>query len=65
MPKLKSHKGAAKRFRVTKKGKVTHQQAYKSHLLTKKNKSRKRNLKKIVTLDTVEVKKIKEMLPYK
>ena len=45
MPKVKTHRGAAKRFSVTKSGKVKRAQAYKSHILTKKSAKRKRNFR--------------------
>lgn len=44
MPKMKTHRGAAKRFRVTRGGKVLHRKAYRSHLLGKKTSRRKRRL---------------------
>ena len=46
MPKLKSHRGAAKRFKLTSKGKVKRQHALKNHILTKKTTKRKRHLRK-------------------
>jgi large subunit ribosomal protein L35 len=46
MPKMKTHKGAAKRFRVTGSGKIVRGKAYKSHILTKKSPKRKRNFRK-------------------
>lgn len=46
MPKLKSNRGAKKRFRVTGTGKIVRSHAYKSHILTKKTTKRKRNLRK-------------------
>jgi len=46
MPKMKTHKGAKKRFSVTAKGKVRRMKAYKSHILTKKTSKRKRNLRR-------------------
>lgn len=46
MPKMKTHKGAAKRFRVTKNGKIMRGKAYKSHILTKKSQKRIRNFRK-------------------
>ena len=46
MPKMKTHRGAAKRFSVTKSGKVKRAKAYKSHILNKKTSKRKRNLRK-------------------
>ena len=46
MPKMKTHKGTAKRFRVTGTGKIMRGKAYKSHILTKKSQKRKRNFRK-------------------
>ncbi len=46
MPKMKTHRGAAKRFRVTGSGKIMRGKAYKSHILTKKSQKRKRNFRK-------------------
>lgn len=45
MPKMKTHKGSAKRFRVTGSGKIMRAKAYKSHILTKKSQKRKRNFR--------------------
>ena len=45
MPKMKTHKGSAKRFRVTGSGKVMRAKAYKSHIMTKKSQKRKRNFR--------------------
>ena len=45
MPKMKTHKGSAKRFRVTGTGKVMSAKAYKSHIMTKKSQKRKRNFR--------------------
>ena len=50
MPKLKSHRGAAKRFKLTSKGKVKRQHALKNHILTKKTTKRKRHLRKATTV---------------
>ena len=46
MPKMKTHRGSAKRFRVTGTGKIVRAKAYKSHILTKKSPKRKRNFRK-------------------
>jgi large subunit ribosomal protein L35 len=63
MPKMKSHKGATKRFSVTGKGKVRRLKAYKSHILTKKSPKRKRNLRRATTVATTgEVKHLKRLL---
>lgn len=65
MPKIKTHSGAKKRFKLTKTGKVKRAHAFKSHILNKKNTKRKRNLRKVVTADVTNVAKIKKMIPYK
>ena len=65
MPKIKTHSGAKKRFKLTKTGKVKRAHAFKSHILTKKTTKRKRNLRKVVTADVTNVAKIKKMIPYK
>jgi len=52
MPKMKTHKGAAKRFRVTGTGKVRRLKAFKSHILTKKSPKRKRNLRRAAIVKT-------------
>ena len=63
MPKMKTHSGAKKRFSVTGSGKVRRLKAYKSHILTKKDQKRKRNLRRptIVTTNG-EVKRIKRLI---
>ena len=65
MPKVKTHRGAAKRFSVTKSGKIKRGQAYKSHILTKKTTKRTRNLRKIAYIAECEEKNIKKLIPYK
>ena len=65
MPKIKTHSGAQKRFKLTKTGKVKCAHAFKSHILNKKTTKRKRNLRKTVTADVTNVAKIKKMVPYK
>ena len=64
MPKLKTQKGAAKRFKITASGKIKRKKAYKSHILTKKNAKRIRHLRKPDYVSSTEQKKIKRMLPY-
>ncbi|MFQ6108864.1 MAG: 50S ribosomal protein L35 [Candidatus Aminicenantales bacterium] len=64
MPKLKTHKGAKKRFKVTGKKKIVHSKAYKSHLLTKKSAKRKRGLGKKGKISPTDKKGVKKMLPY-
>jgi large subunit ribosomal protein L35 len=62
---MKTHRGAAKRFKVTGSGKVKRYKAYKSHILNKKSSKRKRNLRKSTLIAAVEQKKIKRLIPYK
>lgn len=64
MPKMKTHKSSAKRFKVSSSGLIIRSKAYKSHILTKKTAKRKRNLRKATTVSSAEVKKIKVLLPY-
>ncbi|HHF43158.1 MAG: 50S ribosomal protein L35 [Candidatus Aminicenantes bacterium] len=64
MPKLKTHRGAKKRFKVTAKKKILHQKSNKSHILTKKSAKRKRNLGKLTLVSKVDKDKVKKMLPY-
>jgi len=64
MPKMKTHKSSAKRFKVSSSGKIIRSKAYKSHILTKKTAKRKRNLRKDTTVSSAEVKKVKVLLPY-
>ena len=65
MPKIKTHSGAKKRFKLSKNGKPIRAHANKSHILTKKSTKRKRNLRKTVTADVTNVAKVKKMIPYK
>ena len=63
MPKMKTHKGAKKRFKITGSGKVKRMRAFKSHILTKKSSKRKRHLRQATTIATNgEVKNIKRLL---
>jgi large subunit ribosomal protein L35 len=64
MPKVKTNRGAAKRFKITGTGKVRHYKAGKSHILTKKSPKRKRNLRKPETVDTTSMKALRRLLPY-
>ncbi|MCD4737294.1 MAG: 50S ribosomal protein L35 [Bacteroidales bacterium] len=63
MPKMKTKSGAKKRFSFTGTGKVKRKHAYKSHILTKKSKKRKRNLGYFTIVDKTDVSKVKDMLP--
>jgi large subunit ribosomal protein L35 len=65
MPKLKSHSGAKKRFKLTKSGKVKRAHAYKSHILTKKDTKRCRRLRSTTYADKTNDATIKKMIPYK
>ncbi len=63
MPKMKTHKGAKKRFKITGTGKVKRMKAYKSHILTKKDSKRKRRLRRATTVATRgEAKNLKRLL---
>ena len=64
MPKLKTKKAAAKRFKTTGTGKLKRMKAYKSHILTKMTTKRKRNLRKATMTDATNVKTMKKILPY-
>jgi large subunit ribosomal protein L35 len=65
MPKLKTHRGAAKRFKRTKTGKFLRSKAFKQHILSSKTRKRKRKLRGSTTVAEVDVKKLARMLPYK
>ena len=64
MPKLKTHKGAAKRFRLTATGKVKRGHSHARHILTKKTTKRKRNLDIDSLVSTADERGAKRMLPY-
>lgn len=64
MPKIKTHRGAAKRFSVTGTGKVKRSRANTSHILTSKTTKRKRNLRKSVILDHASEKAMRKLIPY-
>ena len=65
MPKIKTHRGAAKRFGVTKNGKVKRAKAFRSHILNKKTTKRNRHLRKGGYLSSANEATIKSMMPYK
>ena len=65
MPKMKTHRGAAKRFKVTGTGKLKRFKAFKSHILTKKSQKRKRNFRKATIVSHGDTMRIKQLLPYK
>ena len=62
--KLKSKRGAVKRFKLTGGGKVKRSKAYASHLLTSKTTKRKRNLRKNVVVDKRDSRNVKRLIPY-
>lgn len=64
MPKLKTKRGAAKRFRMTKSGKIKRKKAYAGHILTKKPSKRKRGLRKADTISKADKRAIKLLIPY-
>ena len=64
MPKVKTSRAAAKRFKKTGTGQLKRMKAYKSHILTKKSQKRKRNLRKSIITDATHVKSMKKILPY-
>jgi len=64
MPKVKTNRGAAKRFKATGSGKIKRSKAYSSHILTKKSTKRKRNLRKSELIAECDQKAVKRMLPY-
>jgi large subunit ribosomal protein L35 len=65
MPKLKTHRGAAKRFKKTGTGKFMRSKAFKRHILTSKPTRRKRQARGSVVVSPADVSKLKRMLPYK
>ena len=62
MPKMKTHKGTAKRFRVTGSGKIMRAKAFKSHILTNKSQKRKRNFRKETELSAADTTVVKRNL---
>ena len=65
MPKIKTHSGAKKRFKISKNGKVMRAHANKRHILNKKTTKRKRGLRKNVATDKTNVAQLKKLIPYK
>lgn len=65
MPKMKTHRGAAKRFRKTGSGKIKRAKAFHSHLLGGKTSKRKRNLRKSTLVSKSDTKRIANLIPYK
>ena len=64
MPKIKTSRSAAKRFKLTGTGKLKRNKAYKRHILTKKTRKTKRNLRKAAMVDATNIKTMKKILPY-
>ena len=64
MPKIKTHRATAKRFHVTGSGEFKRNKAYKSHILEKKTRKRKRNLRKATLASSADRARVKKMLPY-
>lgn len=64
MPKIKTNRSAAKRFKKTASGKLKRSKAYHSHILTKKSPKRKRNLRKSGLVSSADRKRVLKMLPY-
>ncbi|MFN2353799.1 MAG: 50S ribosomal protein L35 [Desulfopila sp.] len=64
MPKMKTNRGAAKRFKATGSGKIKRSKAFTSHILTKKSTKRKRNLRQSGIVDEANAKSLRKILPY-
>ncbi|MGY8813360.1 MAG: 50S ribosomal protein L35 [Gammaproteobacteria bacterium] len=64
MPKIKSNRGAAKRFTVSASGKIKHRQSHRSHILTKKSTKRKRHLRPMMAVHDTDQKAVSRMIPY-
>jgi len=64
MPKIKTHRGLAKRVKITAKGKVKRAKAFHSHLLSSKTPKMKRRLSKSDTVHPADLKRMKTLLPY-
>ena len=63
MPKMKTHRGAAKRFKRTGSGKIVRQKANKQHILTKKRTKRKRGLRQDDLISAADTQRVKRMIP--
>jgi large subunit ribosomal protein L35 len=64
MPKMKTHRGAAKRFKRTASGRFKRRKAYHSHILTKKDRKRKRRLRSAEMVSDADQGRVKRLLPY-
>jgi len=65
MPKIKTNRGAAKRFSTTGTGKIKRKKAFLRHILSTKDAKTKRNLRQGTLVDRVDVKRVKKLIPYK
>jgi len=65
MPKIKTNRGAAKRFSTTGTGKIKRKKAFLRHILSTKSAKTKRNLRQGALVDSVDVKRVKKLIPYK
>lgn len=65
MPKIKTNRGAAKRFRKTGTGKIRRNKAFTSHILTKKSTKRKRDLRQATVVAKADARNIAQLIPYK
>jgi large subunit ribosomal protein L35 len=65
MPKIKTKRAAAKRFRTTKSGIIKRSKAYASHILTSKTRKRKRRLRLADTVNVADAKNVRKLIPYK
>ncbi len=63
MPKMKTHRGAAKRLKKTGTGKIVRSRSNKQHILTKKSSKRKRHLRKSAVVASVDARRLKQLLP--
>ena len=64
MPKIKTNRGAAKRFKTTGSGKIARSKAFANHILTKKSTKRKRNLRKSSLVHSANIKQVAKLIPY-
>ncbi|NQT06812.1 MAG: 50S ribosomal protein L35 [Candidatus Omnitrophica bacterium] len=64
MPKMKTRRCVAKRFRLTKKGKIKRSRAFSGHIMTKKSSKRKRYLKRSTIVSKADEKKLRKQMPY-
>jgi large subunit ribosomal protein L35 len=64
MPKMKTNRGAAKRFKTTGTGKISYSKSYANHILTKKTRKRKRTLRKSNMIDKANRAAVKQLIPY-